>query len=99
MNHSVFQKLSGNEKFYGYAGGREYLDFPPKIFCLRVPNNFVGKPFSVSVISDIEKIFCLRRLSHDFLSKNFCLTVPKLFVGKRFCALVQKSSGRKKDYN
>ena len=25
-------------------GGREYQDFPSKIFCLTVPKNFVGKP-------------------------------------------------------
>ena len=35
----------------------EYQDFPSKIFCLTLPKNFVGKDFSVSLISGIEKIW------------------------------------------
>ena len=38
-------------------GGGEYEDFPSKIFCLAVPKIFVGEPFSVSLISGIEKIY------------------------------------------
>ena len=37
--------------------GGEYQDFPSKIFCLIVPKNFVGEPFSVSLISGIEKVY------------------------------------------
>ena len=36
-----------------YAKG--YHDFPLKIFCLTVPNNFVEEPFCVSEISGTEK--------------------------------------------
>ena len=39
------------------GGGGEYQDFPSKIFCLTVPKNFVGEPFSVSLISGIEKFY------------------------------------------
>ena len=35
----------------------EYQDFPSKIFCLTVPKNFVGEPFSVLLISGIETIY------------------------------------------
>ena len=37
----------------------EYHDFLSKLFCLTVPKNFdfVGEPFSVSLISGIEKIY------------------------------------------
>ena len=35
----------------------EYQNFPSKIFCLTVPENFVGEPFSVSLISGIEKVY------------------------------------------
>ena len=31
-------------------------DFPSKVFCLTVPKNFVGEPFSVSLFSGVEKI-------------------------------------------
>ena len=37
-------------------GGGKYPDFPSKVFCLTVPKNFVGEPFSVSLFSGVEKI-------------------------------------------
>ena len=54
----MFHKVSGIEKINGKeggGGGREYNDFLSKVFCLLVPKNFVGEPFSVSLISGIEK--------------------------------------------
>ena len=54
-----------------WGGGGEYQDFPSKIFCLTVPKNFVGQPFSVSLISGIEKTLCFRGLCHDFASEKF----------------------------
>ena len=33
----------------------EYEDFPAKFFCLTLSKNFVQEPFSVSLISGIEK--------------------------------------------
>ena len=36
-------------------GGRDNQEFASKIFCLTVPKIFVGAPFSVSLISGIEK--------------------------------------------
>ena len=38
------------------GGGGKYPDFPSKVFCLTVPKNFVGEPFSVSLFSGVEKI-------------------------------------------
>ena len=46
--------------------------------------NFVGEPFSVSLISGFEKFLCLRGLCHDFPLKIVCLTVPKDFVEEHF---------------
>ena len=55
-------------------GRGKYQDFPSKTFCLTVPKNLVGEPFSVSIISGIEKfyasegyvtIFCGNFLSHS----------------------------------
>ena len=54
------------------------------LYAKGVPKNFVGEPFSVSRISGIEKILCLRELCHDFVSKFFRLTVPKNFVEEPF---------------
>ena len=47
---AVFQKISGGEKVYGWEGVGSI-----KILCLAVPKKFAGEPFSVSLISGIEK--------------------------------------------
>ena len=41
----------------GGGGGREYQDFPSKIFCLTVPKISVGESFTVALISGIEKVW------------------------------------------
>ena len=66
----------------------EVLRFPSKIFCLTVPKNAVGEPFSLSLLSGIEK-FSMRGWGgggefQNFPLKTFCLTVPKIFVGEPF---------------
>ena len=45
--------ISGVEKVWIRDGGK-YQDFPSQTFCLTVPNNFVGEPFSVSLIAGTE---------------------------------------------
>ena len=45
---------------------KRYHDFPSKLFCLTVPNNFVGEPFSVSENFWYRKILCFRGLYYDF---------------------------------
>ena len=65
-----------------------------------MPKIFVGEPFSVSLISGMEKIFaseCYVTI-FDFLSKFFCLTVPKIFVGEPFCAVFHNFFGSEKVY-
>ena len=62
---------AGIKKFFASEG---YVTiFRRQVFCLTVPINFVGEPFSVSLISGIEKcyasegyvtIFCRFFLSH-----------------------------------
>ena len=56
-----FRKIPVVKKFLDkrWGGGGEVSrcqDFPSKVFCLTVPKNFVGGPFSVSLISGVEKI-------------------------------------------
>ena len=50
-----FRKILAAKSFWIKRG--EYQKFLSKIFCLTVPKKFVGEPFSVSLISDIEKIY------------------------------------------
>ena len=63
-----FTKFSVVKKFL-HRSGVEYQDVPSKTFCPPVPWNFVGKSFSVSLLSGAEenwirkgvgsiKIFC-----------------------------------------
>ena len=35
----------------------EYQDFPSKTFCLTVPRNSVGKPFSVSLLTGADEVW------------------------------------------
>ena len=37
--------------------GVEYQDFPSKTFCLPAPRNFVGNPFSVSLLSSAGEVW------------------------------------------
>ena len=92
MNPSVlcFRKISVLKKFMDKRGV-EYQDFPSKTFCLTVPRNFVGKPFSVSLLSGAEEVWIREGEYQDFVSTFFCLTVPKIFVGEPFCAVFQKN--------
>ena len=79
-----FTKFSVVKKFM-HRSGVEYQEFPSKTFCLTVPRNFVGKPFSVSLLSGAEKVWIRERVENqDFPSKTFCLTVPRNFVGRPF---------------
>ena len=52
------------------GGGREYQELPSKNFCLTVPKNSVGKSFSVSVISGIEK-FCAQEGNNTIFYRKF----------------------------
>ena len=69
----------------------EYQDFPSKTFGLTVLRNFVGKPFSVSLLSVAEEVWIREGGVSCFLSTFFRLTVPKNFVGEAFCAVFQKN--------
>ena len=58
----------------------------------------VREPFSVSLISGMERSFASEGYVtiFDFLSKYFCLTVPKNFIGEPFCAVFHKIVGSEK---
>ena len=56
----VSQNFWYRKKIMDKRGGgrrREYYDFLSKTFCPTVPKNFVGEPFSVSLISGVEKLY------------------------------------------
>ena len=50
-----FRKFLVPKKFMEKKG--EYQDFASKYFCLTVTKNAVGEPFSLSLISGIEKVW------------------------------------------
>ena len=64
--------------------GGGYQDFPSNFFCLTVPKNSVGEPFSVSLISGVEKYCASEGYVTIFLRIVFCLTVPKNSVEESF---------------
>ena len=51
--------------------GADYQDFLSATFCRTVPKKFVEESFSVSKFPGVEKIFCIRRVCHDFLVNIF----------------------------
>ena len=51
-----FRKLLVAKKFMHKREGK-VSSFRSKIFCLTVPKNAVGEPFSLSLISGIEKVW------------------------------------------
>ena len=58
------------------AGGKDYQDFPSRSFCLIVPEKFVGKSFSVSLIPISKKVRDKRRRAG---LTSFC---PSYFVSQ-----------------
>ena len=68
-----FKKIPVAKKFMdkrGGGGGRVYHDFQAKFFCLTLPKNIIGEPFSVSLISGIEKFYA---------SKGYVTTFCQIF--------------------
>ena len=98
-----FRIIPRAKKFMGQRRRGEYQAFPSKTFCLTVPKFSDGKPFSVPLISGIEKVW-IRKWGgggseyQDSPSKKLCLRVPKIFVGEPFCAALQKSPASEKVY-
>ena len=79
-----FRSFPVAKKFMDKRGGGKYPDFPSKVFCLTVPKIFVVEPFSVSLISGVEKICASEGYVTIFLRIVFCLTVPKNSVEESF---------------
>ena len=77
-------------------GAGEHQDFPSKFFCVTMPKILVGEPFSVSLISGIEKSLCFRGLCHSFLSNNFVAECRKISYGNLFVLCFRKFPVAKK---
>ena len=92
-----FRKFLVAKKFMEKKEG-EVSRFLLITFCLKVPKNAVGEPYSNSLISGIEKNFASTGFWDQFLSKNFCLRVLQLFVEDLFSAMFQKISGSENVY-
>ena len=68
----------------GGGGRREYHDFRSQLFSLTVPKVLAGEPFSVSLISGMEKFYAYEGNFTIFYRKFFRLTVPKIFLREPF---------------
>ena len=55
-----FRKILVAKTFLDKKGG-EYQNIPSKTFCLTVAKRAVGEPFSLSLISVIEKTYASKR--------------------------------------
>ena len=97
-----FRKILVAKKFMDKSEG-EVSRFPSKIFCLTLPKTFVGEPFSVSLISGIEKVYSSENYVTIFLPEFFVsqhrnisqknpsvLCFRKILVAKKF---MDKSEG------
>ena len=79
----------------GEEGGSITI-FRSQLFSLTVPEIFVGEPFSVSLISCMEKFYAYEGSFVIFYGNFFCLTVPKNFIGEP--SMFHKNSGIEKFY-
>ena len=71
---AVCQKYAGNEKVYGKEMGRgECRKFPSKIFCLKLSKQFLGELFTLSLVSDIEKVYA---------SKGYVTIIRGIFLSQ-----------------
>ena len=75
-----FRKFSVVKKLMDERAG-EYQDFPSKTFCLTVPRNFVGKPFSVSLPSGAEEVWIREGRLSRFSVKNYLSHSAEKFRG------------------
>ena len=75
LNPLAFHSFWASIKF-GQEGGRQYQNLPSKFFCLTVPRTFVGKPFSVSLLSGAEEVWINEGVGSI---KIFC---PKFFFSQ-----------------
>ena len=84
----MFHEISGIEKFYGKEGGgggeREYQDFASVFSCL-IAKKIRGEPFTVSLISGIEKCYACEGYVTYFFRNFLSRTIEKLRRGTLLC--------------
>ena len=89
-----FRNFLVAKKFMDKKGEGEYQNFPSKVFCHKVPKNFVGEPFCLSLISGIEKIY----ISEDYVTifrRKFFVSQYRN-ISSRNPSVFQKVSGTEK---
>ena len=93
------RKFLASKNFFGKSvgGGGCYHNFPPKIFCVTVPKNFVGGPFLVSKKFWYRKFSCIVRGGGFTVLSNFFVSQCRKFsLGNT--SVFQKISGLEKFY-
>ena len=91
-----FRKSPVAKKLMVRTSGGEYQDVPSKVFfCITVLKNFIGEPFSVSIIPGIEKFYAsegyVTILCQFFLS----LSAKKFGRGTLLCMFQEISGSRR----
>ena len=89
-----FSKFPVAKNFWIRRGGSIKI-LRRNFFCVAVPKNFIGEPFSVSFISG-SKNFMLQRPMSRFSFEKFLSHSAGKFRREPFCAVFQKTSGSEK---
>ena len=89
-----FRKFLVAKKFKNKKEG-EVSRFPSKNFCLTVPKNFVGEPFSVSLISGIEKFYASEGYATILCRNVLTRSTEKLCRGTLLCCVSENFCQRK----
>ena len=81
-----FTKFLVSKKLMDKRGeeGGSFSIFVHNFFSLTVPKTFVGEPYSVSLISVMEKFYAYEGNFLIFYRNFLCLTVPKNVIGEPF---------------
>ena len=74
------------KKFKNLRGGIKI--FRRKFFCLTLPRNFVGEPFSVSLVSDIETVWIRGGVSSNSVENFLSHSAESFRRGTLYCFTV-----------
>ena len=85
-------------KILGIKGMGKHQNYPPKFFCLLVPNISSGNPFlqCFRIFPVAKNIMDKKGVDIRILRAENFLSLPKKFVGQLCCAVFQKYAGSEK---
>ena len=84
-NHLMFQTVSNVNYRKDSCKRTDYHDIQSKIFCLRVPKNFVGEQFGISEKFGLSKNFMPKRVISFFSVEFMSRLLPIKLAGEPLC--------------